>query len=137
MKWLHILILGVFLSLPLAGNAVVHFPSTDITSYQIEKTKKKEKPRKRFKRWLRKHPGKLILGGFSVAGISMFILGVIWKMRWLWMTGLFTVLTPWIFIFIIILLYLIFRPQYTRPPMLEDDPIPQEKTEEEKKKDTK
>jgi hypothetical protein len=76
MKWFHILILGIFLSLPLAGNAVVHFPSTDTASYQTEKIKKnkKEKPRHKLRRWIRKHPGKLILGGFTLAGTSIIIL---------------------------------------------------------------
>lgn len=132
MKGLHIFILSIFLSLSFTSNAVVHLPSTGAVYY--ETGKKKEKPRKKIKKWIRNHKGALIFGGITLTGVTMIILGVIWKTRWLWMTGLFISLAPWILAFIALILYLIFGRQ--RPMPIVPEEIPQEETKT-KEKDTK
>lgn len=110
MKWIQILLLTVFISLPSLGNsAVAVYSKTNIVE-QVETVKqKKEKPRKKFRKWIRNHPGIMIFGGLFLAGLTMMIIGIVHQIKWLCITGLLTIFAPWFLVLIILILYLFFR----------------------------
>lgn len=125
MKWIQIILLSIFISLPSLGNSAVAFSSSTVIGEQVETVqKKKEKPRKKIRKWIRNHQGAMIFGGLFLAGLTMLILGIIHGVKWLWIMGLLTIITPWFLAILIVILYLVFgtkqRPLPVAPP---DTPI--------------
>lgn len=114
----------MMLLLPKSNHAAIVHPSKVI--HQQEKdtySPKKEKPRKKFRRWIKNHAGFLLFGGFFTAGLTMFILGLFYKIKWLWITGLLTIIAPWVLAIIIVLFAFVFRP-HPKPPLPLEEPIP-------------
>lgn len=135
MKWIQIIIFSLILSVtPISSYGAVATPSSIVhTQENSTNISKKEKPRKKWKKWLKKNKGAIIYGASCLAFIFLIIFGIIRRIRWMWMLGVFGILTPLILGILVGILILIFsrRPK----PVLVPEPTPEEKPKP--KKDSK
>lgn len=130
MKW----ILHIFLCLSLCYPSVMNataianpIQQVSVVNSDTETATKKSKPKKKWKKWLKDNAGLLFYGGLVTGSLFMIIFGIIRKIRWLWILGIFGIFGPLILGILFALLFLIFgnkrRPHYLlQPPLDEKSP---------------